>query len=438
MTIIPHLMNLLKEELIHNMQKFNFSENILNKKEKIIMKNGDEDEDKILSKIKKEILENIRTNLNNYYTHMRKKQKTGLERLKKKDRKMYNKLKKKRRIKKDDLDNIDKKELYNDFDSFYDKLRSNFIEQKRFNGMNELDYITKMYLKRVDIEKKIKKQKLNLINEGISIKFKKHILIFNFDVNDFELIEKLINHYHNSKICLISNDDLGDTEELNRQLEKNNNLYYIYLDSLDTVMLERLNLDEVLKCFLLSKHDEKKNISEMLNYQLLNFFNYNYKFEVFTEQENAEKNLLLGSTPFLNNRVSDQLFHPMYMSGKILYTSEISEIFSLNYINPNIADAWLSLIYCGNPDQNYYKMGTFPNLITIDIPKFYNNKFYKDLVIDLFKLEINCIPLGIHVMNPLSSNKDFSEIRPLINFNNLKTTCEDSKKFHENFVEESI
>lgn len=430
---------LINKELMRTMTKFNYSQKILTKQRTIA---DIEDQNEIKDNLKKEIEKTIKKKLNSYYTFKRTKPKTELEKLQKNDPKTHKKLKIRRRITKIDLEISNKhrfKKIFNEFDKIYNFARESLMERKHHHAKeneNE-DVLTMNYLKRADVEKQINKQKLNLIEEDITLKFQNHILIFEFEVFDYELVEKLFIHHQNSKICLIGDYETGNEEEINRYLSKNKNLYYVIIDPLNPEMLEKLNLDKVLKCFLLLKQYEKNSNTDMLNLQLINFFNYNNKFEIFMEQNNENSNLILGYTPILNERVFDKLYHPLYMSGKILYISKISEVFSYSYINEYIADAWLSLIYCGYPDQSYYKLGTFPNIITIDLPKCYDNKYYIDLMKDFFSLDFPSIPLGIHVMEPLTIKKDFKSSKNLTGFNNYKMADNDFDEFQDNLIEES-
>jgi len=105
---------------------------------------------------------------------------------------------------------------------------------------------------------------------------------------------------------------------------------------------------------LLKSLDIRVN-ADLQSLQLINFFNANYNFEVFIEQNSEEGNLLLGYTPKIDNdSLKDPFYHPLFMSGRILYISKLKEVCSESYLNENLTDAWLSLIKCGFPNQNYF------------------------------------------------------------------------------------
>ncbi len=269
---------------------------------------------------------------------------------------------------------------------------------------DRITFLEKRFIKYADEE--IKGKIINLISYEITqVDFRNHILIYGLDIFDSELIDKLFFHYKNTKILILGDDQLYKEEEIKKNLHKFSNLIYVIIDPLFPENLEKLNLKYVLKCFLLIKNIDKKVKIDMINFQLINYFNHKYNFETFIEQNSEDHNFLLGFNPKINsNLIKESFYHPLYMSGKVLYLTKIKEVCSETYLNEYITEAWLSLIYSGYPNQNYARKGTNPNIITIDVPDFYNNKDYIQLIRDLFLTKISCIPLGLYITSPIDKD----------------------------------
>jgi len=239
-------------------------------------------------------------------------------------------------------------------------------------------------------------------DKNFKIDFERYILIIGFDIFDQELLDKLSFHYNNTKILITGDFYFSKKEEIRKFFHKYKNLYLAVVDLYDPRELEKLNLNKVLKCFLLLKNFDNRVKSDLVNLQLINYFNYNYNFDIYIEQISDLGNFFLGFTPkFNNSTIKDPYYHPLYMSGKIFYISQLKEICAASYMYEQLTEAWLSLINCGYPNKNLSLKGSNPNIITIEIPKIYYNKEYIYLVKDLFLYEdISCIPLGLYYTSP--------------------------------------
>jgi hypothetical protein len=283
------------------------------------------------------------------------------------------------------VNNIKKKNIFSNFDE----------NKEKFHKKNK-DKIN---------QKEIKSRIINLPDkQNTTLNFENHILIFGFDIFDSELIDKLVFHFADTSILIIGDFNLSEEAVIKKDLSLYPNLHYIIMDFLNPLYLKKLNLDKVSKCFLLLKSLDKRVNADLQSLQLINFFNANYNFEVFIEQNSEEGNLLLGYTPKIDNdSLKDPFYHPLYMSGRILYISELKDVCSESYLNENLTDAWLSLIKCGFPNQNSFMKGKDlnVNVVTVDIPEFYFNQEFVNLAKDLFLSDISCLPLGIYVVSPI-------------------------------------
>ena len=249
--------------------------------------------------------------------------------------------------------------------------------------------------------------------------FNGHILVIGYQDNLFTLFKMLSFYFETKTICLLNNDRKVESD-INKLLKYFKNLKYLKGDYCSPRILIKAGIEMCYYCLILSENIDPKINDDINNLVTFRSIEYYFQTKVILELWNYESINLLGSIPIDKNNkiISNEFLNPNFMAGKYIYLNHFEKIIAESYLDEKIADTWVILIHSGYRGEKEYQkhakkqqkikeskindnlinLQIYPTFVTLEIPEYYLNKEYHQLVIDLISL--NCVPLGLYVENP--------------------------------------
>jgi hypothetical protein len=302
------------------------------------------------------------------------------------------------------LDKIESEHLYVISNEGLNKF-ANFYYKKNIDGPE----ILKEFIGEKIVEHKI----YDIEKIDISPIFKGHIIIIGYQDN-LDALLRILFSFHNREICIISRLPEDDIK-ITKLLLQYRNLFYLKGQADNPMNLINAGLNNTFMVIFLVENISNKTSEDMDNiliYKIIDFF---FKTNIIFELWDIKNTKFLGYNPLDNKGVSEknEFLHPLFSSGKLLYTSYLDTIVSSYHTNKLHTDVCLKLIKVGEKSKEHIKTKLEKNkkkenekygrpiYLTIDIPNQYIDKEYYMLIDDLMRLNPPALTLGIYVTKPL-------------------------------------
>ncbi len=243
--------------------------------------------------------------------------------------------------------------------------------------------------------------------------FSNHIILIGYQDSLDKFVKLITNHFPNKYICFLGTEE-HKFDVCNKILKQYKNIYYFQGDPTNPFHLLNSGLNNAFHVIILSQNIFKK-LNEDMNLLLSSsIIDYYFDINMTIELWNSKSCSLLGYKPLDKNakEISNEFYHPLFMSGKILYLSHFDKLTSMSVTDPLIIESLHQIISVGfrndlrdimtRTDIGICRGAVVPILITIDLVEKYWGKEYHILVQDLLKLEKPALPLGVYVSDPLS------------------------------------
>ena len=161
-------------------------------------------------------------------------------------------------------------------------------------------------------------------------------------------------------------------------------------------------------------------MSKILGFRAVDyFFNTNMILELWNH---SSVNLLgynqLSKKAYVNE---NEFFHPLYISGSLLYLDHLNRVICMSQRDKNKVDAWIELLSLGYKTTSVdNENGSFlinnenkgyPVTITIDLPKEYVGQEFFNVFTDLICQRNPVMILGVYISDPSEYTKLRSEGR---------------------------
>ncbi len=281
-----------------------------------------------------------------------------------------------------------------------------------------------------------------LMEKNLTLKqknfFKDHIIIIGYQDKLDKFVKLITYHFPNKPICFIGNQDEEKYIICEKVLKENKNVFYFHGDSSNPLHLLNANLNKAFYVIILTQNIFAKlneDMNTLLSSKLIDsYFDINLLIEMW-DSKNVN---LLSYLPLdeKTENIENEFFHPMFMSGKLVYLNHFDKLLNIGYENPILIDSLNQMISLGfrkfvnlvagrkkNNLNKRFKVD-IPIVITIDLPKEYRQRFYFELVNDLLMMDKFALPLGIYILSPLKYQKSLKE-------NNLiSINCRKNKSFN--------
>lgn len=242
-----------------------------------------------------------------------------------------------------------------------------------------------------------------------------HIVIIGIQDSIPKLVRLLDMMYVKIKICLIIPNSITAQNHMGflvKLLRTYSNLYIYIGESQNPIHLYNSGLNNAKMIILLTQTLDNITGEDMKNIISFKSIDYFFNTDYIIELWNKESVKLLGYQPLdRDNAITSEYLHPLYMSGRVLYLDTFDVLTAKYMKNEFEYEVWSRLMYLGydsvsnnlgfQPKLNAKKKLGFPIIITIDIPEFYYEKDYHELVSDLLALEDPAIALGLYIEDPL-------------------------------------
>ena len=227
--------------------------------------------------------------------------------------------------------------------------------------------------------------------------FSNHILIFGYQDNLNNLIQRIRTFYNKNAICIIINreENKNISKIKEKILKRHENVYLILGDITNPKNLKNCSIKKSIFClFLVSNINDSINddIKKILCYRTIErFFNINTIIEIF----NSSSLKYLGYSPI--NPINE-FFHPLYFGGNIFLLDHFDRLLPKLYLNEKKIKTWIEFIKLGNIKKlRNNGENSKIHLLSIDIPEIYIGKDYFSLFCDFICLESPITVLGIYI-----------------------------------------
>jgi len=301
-----------------------------------------------------------------------------------------------------------------------DAIQKHLKQDAKENYKKNITYITKQHSKLKFLEPSSRFIEADLFTTNIT----NQIMIFGFPSYIEEIISKIRSqNLYNPILILAENFD----EELKQKiLKKFSNLYLVLGDFLDLKTLENVKTENSMFIVILST-ENINTINEDSNAVLAariieQYFQIPFIVEVFDNVNSR----FLGSLPFLNDNLADELtefIYPNYMQGKIFFTSFLDKLLPRSFsslqevicIQELIENDFKSEEEVYENEDNHDDLEiklytkTSYHFFTIKIPSHLIGRPYFELFDELTNMKDLHIPLGIYgIREKKDSDKDSS------------------------------
>jgi len=411
---------------------------------------------------------NSRINKNNYYINKMQlinssesdfQTEQENEKIPKKNKKrgvFYDKTKFKSKNTKRNLDFLNK------FEHKYDRSIMEEINKKNEEHYSEL---SKLVYKFTENEYAFEHRIFEMDKVNAQEIFSDHILIIGYQDALDKFVKLILYHFPHKSICF-----LGTEEQRNliciKLLKQYKNVYLFQGDPINPFHLLNAGLNNANHVIILSETIFKKLNEDMTALISSRTIDYYFDLHMIIELWDSKSAKLLGYIPLDKQAkdITNEFYHPLFMSGKLIYLSHLDKLTTLSVTDPNVIETLYQIISVGfrkfvnnfnnkRSDINMRFSRDMPVIITIDLPEDYWGKEYYVLVQDLLTLEKPAIPLGLYISDTLgyhlldsqgkislSPKKEFWEIvnshkRKLINLDSMgkfESAYFDNMKFLRN------
>jgi hypothetical protein len=245
-----------------------------------------------------------------------------------------------------------------------------------------------------------------------------HIVIIGYETSISYFLKYLQIHFKHKQICFLTNSNKND-EEIIKLIKKYKNLFCLKGDFLSLNNLKVACLDKA-KCIIIIPYEAdvnseqvEKNYTDILDFKpaiAFKIIEYYFNIPTIIDLPHYKKNEFLGSVPVKDNKVEWHHFlHPLFLSGKLLYSNYLDSFTSLSYTDRLEMECLVGLIGL------YYQVDNTKNkktnvisephkhtyTISIPVSSNYYGKNYITLINDLMALDTPVLPLGIYIEDPL-------------------------------------
>jgi hypothetical protein len=266
--------------------------------------------------------------------------------------------------------------------------------------------------------------------------FQDHIVIIGYQENLQRLLLLLDYHFCDKDIVIISNDPKLE-RRIRKVMRQFLNVYYIQCDPVNAEYLVYAGISRAHKCLYLTEKIDQvigEDIQKILSFKLIDNF---FQADGILELRKEGSRTLLGYNPIgPKGKIESEYLHPLFLSGNLIYTSQLEKLIATAYLHEVEADSVCKLIACGYDVFDYVSSGVpiktevqFPIIITVKIPKGYRGKEFCNLSNDLLNMDPPCLPLGIYLKSPMRYlNNLYQNRMPILqSFNN----AEKSRKMNQ-------
>ena len=269
----------------------------------------------------------------------------------------------------------------------------------------------------------------NLDKFNYKTMLKNHVVIIGIQDCLGRIIKLINNTFLKKKVCLLVNSFQPSdyhNKRVIKLLKSFKNLYVFIGEAQNPHHMLNINLNEAHMILFFTEdsfynnYNSLSNISQLSTNEdmqkILSFKSIDYFFNVpvfIVELWSRKSTKLLGYRPLdrKTDIIINEFLHPLFMSGNLLYLDMFDKLLAKSYYQEYEYEVWNRLVSLGyNSASNAYgflpklnsksKLG-FPVIITFDLPDFYYEKDYHNLVGDLLALDDPAIPLGLYISEPL-------------------------------------
>lgn len=310
--------------------------------------------------------------------------------------------------------------------------------QRRY-GYNQ-DYRDMQDNRRKNLENFIESRIFDLAKINIGEFISDHIVLIGYQDNMAKLIKLIFNHFRKKEICIITNKH--EERNIIKLLRQFHTLIILKGETDNPFHLLNAGMSKAYACIFLCESIHTKTNEDMgkiLSFRAIDyFFNTNMILELWSDTSIR----FLGYQPLDTESkiIKNEFLHPVYMAGRIVYLSHFDKLLAKSYYEESIVDVWSKLLYVGYSQKNNgglqtiqgQSLGSYPVILTVDIPKDYHYEEYHTLLNDMLLLENPALCLGVYVENPLDYLSIQSQGRVLRmtrkQTENLKITTSHKKK----------
>jgi hypothetical protein len=294
--------------------------------------------------------------------------------------------------------------------------------------------------RRKTIENFIESRIFDLAKINIGEFISGHIVLIGYQDNMAKLIKLVSNHFKKKEICIITNKQ--EERNIIKLLRQFHTLILLKGETDNPFHLLNAGMSKAYACIFLCESIHTKTNEDMgkiLSFRAIDyFFNTNMILELWSDTSIR----FLGYQPLDTESkiIKNEFLHPVYMAGRIVYLSHFDKLLAKSFYEERIVDVWTKLLYVGYSQKNNgglqtiqgQNCGSFPVILTVDIPKDYHYKEYHTLLNDMLLMDNPALCLGVYVENPLDYLSIQSQGRVLRmtrkQTENLKITTSHKKK----------
>lgn len=301
-------------------------------------------------------------------------------------------------------------DFLNKFEHIYDKSITAEINKKNEEHYSEL---RNLVYKSTEDEYIFEHRIFELDKVNAQEIFSNHILIIGYQDALDKFVKLISYHFPNKPICFLGTEEQRDLICI-KLLKQYKNVYFFQGDPINPFHLLNAGLNNANQVIILSENIFKKLNEDMRALLSSRLVDYYFDLNMLIELWDCKSAKLLGYIPLDKkaNDITNEFYHPLFMSGKLIYLSHLDKLTTLSVTDPNVIETLYQIISVGfrkfvnnfanrRTDINMRLGGDVPVVLTIDLPEHYWGREYYVLVQDLLTLEKPAIPLGLYISDPL-------------------------------------